>query len=85
MDAAWDWKEILDSINNHVVITDGRGIVLYANEAVEEIYASRQDIIGHSVDELERVKIFNPSISKLVLQTKTKQSLIQETLSGIKL
>ena len=84
-EANLDWKEILDSINNHVVITDGSGIVLYANEAVEEIYASRQDIIGRSVDDLEREKIFNPSISKIVLQTKTKQSLIQETLSGIKL
>ncbi|GAB6172042.1 sigma 54-interacting transcriptional regulator [Paradesulfitobacterium aromaticivorans] len=84
-EATWDWKEILDSINNHVVITDGNGIVLYANEAVDEMYASRQDIIGRSVDELERDKIFNPSISKIVLQTQARQSLIQETLSGIKL
>ena len=85
-ETAWDWEEVFDSINHHLVITDGEGIVLYANEAVEKVYLkSREEIVGRSVEELERERIFNPSITKIVLQTGTKQTLIQETIQGLKL
>lgn len=80
-----DWADVFDAVHNDMIITDGRGVVVYANKVSEKLYLiPREDIIGKSVYELEGAKIFSPSITKIVLKEKKKQTLIQETKSGAK-
>lgn len=74
---------ILNSVYDNIVITDGQGRVLYASSSVERQYGTGlEEIIGKSVEELERRGIFNPSVTKRVLQYKTRQTLIQQTSNG---
>jgi len=80
-----DWTEVFDAVHNDLIITDSKGVVVYANKVSEKIYTiPRDELIGKTVDELEKQKIFTPSITKKVLQEKKKQTLIQETKSGAK-
>lgn len=82
---AIDWPTVFDAVHNDLIITDNKGIVLYANKATEKLYLiPKEDIIGKCVEELEKAKIFTPSITKKVLQEKKKQTLIQETKIGTK-
>jgi PAS domain S-box-containing protein len=81
----FDWSEVVDAVHNDLLITDQKGVVIYANKATEKLYLiPREEIIGKTVDELEKRKIFTPSITKKVLKEKRKQTLIQETKIGTK-
>lgn len=84
--SSWNWKEILDSINNDLIVTDPNGNVLYSNSSVEYwLNVKKSEIIGRSVIEMEKERIFYPSVVKRVLETGEKQTLVQETRSGKKL
>ncbi|MBO8162126.1 MAG: sigma 54-interacting transcriptional regulator [Brevibacillus sp.] len=66
-------------------ITDHTGTVLYANKQTESLYlVPREYLVGKTVEELERNRIFNPSITKQVLIEKKKKTIIQETKIGKK-
>ncbi|SFJ23957.1 sigma-54 interaction domain-containing protein [Thermoflavimicrobium dichotomicum] len=81
----FDLVEILDAIPNDIVITDDNGMIVYANKAIEMVYSiPPQDLIGKSVYDLEKQKIFSPSITRKVIEEKKKQTLIQETKLGTK-
>lgn len=84
--SSWNWKEILDSINNDLIVTDPNGNVLYSNSSVEYwLNVKKSEMIGRSVIEMEKERIFYPSVVKRVLETGEKQTLVQETRSGKKL
>lgn len=86
LDDSWDWEEIVDSINSDVIVADANGIVVYTNTSVEDwLHIKKEDMIGRSVIEMERERIFYPSVVKKVLETGKKQTIIQETRSGKKL
>jgi len=83
---SWDWEEIIDNIYTDVIVTDSKGIVIYANASVGYwLNMKKEDIIDRSVIEMEKEKIIYPSIVKKVLKTGKKQTLIQQTKSGKKL
>ncbi|MBU8877530.1 sigma 54-interacting transcriptional regulator [Bacillus sp. FJAT-29790] len=68
---------------NNIVITDGCGKVLQASPSCLTIYGmSADDLIGLTVDELERRNIFSPSITKKVLSSRKKVQLMQYTSTG---
>ncbi len=80
-----DWAKVFDAVHNDLIISDGNGVVVYANKVSEKLYLiPREQIIGKTVHELEQAKVFSPSITKIVLKEKKKQTLIQETKSGAK-
>lgn len=81
----YDWAKLFDAVHNDLIISNGQGVVVYANKVSEQLYRMpREEIMGKTVFELEEKKVFNPSITKKVLQARTKQTLIQETKSGTK-
>ncbi|MFC7395433.1 sigma-54 interaction domain-containing protein [Scopulibacillus cellulosilyticus] len=74
---------ILKASNDNIVITDGDGQVLKASPNCEEIYGcSRSYLIGKSVFELEKEKVFTPSVSLRVLKEKKEVQIMQKTLTG---
>lgn len=81
----WEWEEIIDSIYTDVILTDASGIVIYANNTEYWFDMKKEAVIGRSVFQLEKEKVFYPSITRKVLETGRKQTLIQETRSGVKL
>lgn len=80
-----DWTEIIGYVQNNLVICDKKGIILYIDKTIEEMYLKPEnELIGKSVYDLEKEGIFQPSITIKVIQTKRKQTLIQETKVGTK-
>jgi TyrR family helix-turn-helix protein len=80
-----DWTELIEYVQNNLVICDKRGMILYIDKTIENMYLKpRNELIGKSVYDLEKEGIFQPSISKKVIETKIKQTLIQETKVGTK-
>jgi PAS domain S-box-containing protein len=80
------WEEIINGIYTDVIISDSTGTIVYANNATDYwFHMAKEDLIGQSVFELERKRVFYPSITKKVLETKKKQTMIQDTKSGKKL
>ncbi|GIN22270.1 MAG TPA: PAS domain-containing protein [Bacillus bacterium] len=80
------WKEIVDGLYTDVIITDKEGVIVYANESTEYWFnMEKRDIIGNSVFELEKKKIFYPSVARMVLESGQKQTLIQQTRNDKKL
>ncbi len=81
----WDWEEIVDHLHSDVLITDASGVILYTNKVIEHFYGmKREEILGRTVMELERERVFYPSVVRKILATKKSQTLIQETKLGHK-
>lgn len=69
--------QVMDN-ENDVTITDGRGVVLQISDSYEEHYGvSREEIIGKTVYELEENRIFNPSVTAVVIKERKKVTLLQ--------
>ena len=80
----------LDSIINfssdEILVADSRGLILRANAAFEENFGVKlADVLGRSVDELEKKRVFFPSVTRLVLEHKNTQTVIQSRRDGRKL
>jgi PAS domain S-box-containing protein len=81
----WKWEKVLNAIHNDIVIANKQGIIVYVNEATEKLYSRLNvDFIGKTVEDMEHKKIFNPSVTKKVLSSGKKETLIQETKTGNK-
>lgn len=81
-----NWNRIIDSIYTDVVITNRDGLIVYANEGTNRLFGMIKDeLIGLSVYDLENEGVFSPSITRLVLETKSKQTIMQHTNTGKKL
>lgn len=79
-------KEIIDSIYIDVIMTDSKGVVIYANNSTKYWFnMDKEDIIGECVFELEAQGVFSPSITRKVLEKGKKQTLVQRTNHGRKL
>ena len=77
---------ILDAALDDVLITDGGGDVIFVSTKFKEMYGiNKEDVIGQNVGELEKLGIFKPSITKLVLEQKQKITMIQENKEGRKI
>lgn len=80
------WKGIVESIYSDVLIADRNGKIVYANKKSEFWFGvNLEDLIGVSVYELEKRRIFYPSVTRMVLETNQKQKIIQTTKTGKKL
>lgn len=81
----WDWEKIMDTLHNDITIVDKHGVIVYINGALEEVYSvSKSYLLGKTVDEMERGRIFFPSAAKAVFRTGKKETLIQESSTGNK-
>ncbi|MDX5618598.1 sigma-54 interaction domain-containing protein, partial [Clostridioides difficile] len=67
-------------------VSDDKGIIIYCNKAFEENYGlKKEDILGKNVSFLEDSGYSTKSPIPIVLKTKTKFSLEQDTQAGKKL
>ena len=72
--------EIIEAISDEVLVSDGKGTVMWVNSGFEDIYSvDKNDALGKSVYELERRNVFKPSIIARVLEQKCKVTMTQKT------
>lgn len=78
-----NYKQILNSMFTDLAIVDKNGIMLYVTGGFEQNYnVSRDQVIGKSVDEIEKSFIFNPSVAKKVFETKEKVIMSHRNKNG---
>lgn len=77
---------IVETSRDHLIITDAEGFIRMIGDSCEEMYGRKKDeLLGRNVLELEREKVFYPSVTQMVLEQKTPQTVLQETKKGQKL
>lgn len=73
-------NEIVHNSRDNLMVTDGEGYIRLVGPSCKEIYGRDvAELLGKNVRELEQEKIFSPSISRLVIEQKTPQTMMQET------
>ncbi|MHB1394808.1 MAG: sigma-54 interaction domain-containing protein [Clostridia bacterium] len=81
-----EWESILDSTQDAIFIDDMNGNTQWINRACELLYeVKREDIIGKSIDALEKSGIFSPSVAKLVFKNIEQSTIIHSNKSGKKI
>ncbi|HBF3360520.1 TPA: sigma 54-interacting transcriptional regulator [Clostridioides difficile] len=80
------YQKILEASHDEICVSDDKGIIIYCNKAFEENYGlKKEDILGKNVSFLEDSGYSTKSPIPIVLKTKTKFSLEQDTQTGKKL
>ncbi|HDA5281403.1 TPA: sigma 54-interacting transcriptional regulator, partial [Clostridioides difficile] len=80
------YQKILEASHDEICVSDDKGIIIYCNKAFEENYGlKKEDILGKNVSFLEDSGYSTKSPIPIVLKTKTKFSLEQDTQAGKKL
>lgn len=70
-------EAIFESSYDGIWITDGKGHVLYANEAWERITGiSRDEVIGKTTEELLEKKLFSESVTLSVIESKKRVTMM---------
>lgn len=81
-----DLQKILENSFDQITIADGKGTLLMSSINSKKYFGiDSQNIIGRNVKELESKGILKPSITKKVLETRKKQTIIQDTGTGKRL
>lgn len=77
---------VINFSSDEILVADGKGKILRANEVFEEHFGVKLNkVLGKTVDDLEKKKIFFPSVTRLVLDHKNTQTVIQSRRDGRKL
>jgi PAS domain S-box-containing protein len=80
------YETIINGSCDEVFITDGKGVIIFANPVSESHYGIPvSEMIGKSVWELEERGIYYPAVTPIVLREKRKITIDQETKIGKKL
>ena len=78
-----DFESIIESLHDDIVIVNRNGIVLYVSDAFLDIYGvKKEEIVGKSVYQLEKEKVFQPSATSIVLSKKKEVTFLQTTKKG---
>ncbi len=79
-------ERIFNASFDEVFVTDGNGVTLRVNEATERLYGlSQKELVGKTVYELERQRVFYPSVTAMALREKKRLTILQTTLDGRRL
>jgi len=79
-------EAVISCSSDEILIADGEGKVLRVNAVFEENFGLKVDeVLGKKVAELEERKVFFPSVTRMVLQKRSAQTVIQAHHSGRKL
>ncbi|MEK4029601.1 sigma 54-interacting transcriptional regulator [Pseudobacillus sp. FSL P4-0506] len=78
-----DFFKIFDSLDDAIYIADKNGTTLWMNKTSKESFEG-MDIIGKNVKELEKEKVFQPSIIKQVIETGERITKVQTLVNGKK-
>ncbi len=81
-----DLQTIFDNSYDVLYVTDGKGMTIRVSSACEVLWGKKpEELIGHSVFELEREGIFTPSATRIALEQGKKIEVIQQTKTGRRL
>ncbi|GHU28955.1 RNA polymerase subunit sigma-54 [Betaproteobacteria bacterium] len=81
-----DIKEIFSSFFDVIYLSNATGVTQKVSGACETFWGLKpSDMIGRSVFDLERDGIFQPSVTRLVLETRQRMQSFQITKTGRKL
>lgn len=70
-------------IDENIWVTDGSGKTIYVSAAVADKHGIPQEkLIGRYVQDLEREKVFSPSVTMEVLRTNRQCAVLQQTMDG---
>ena len=68
---------------DEIFITDHQGNVVEVSPSCGELYGiESQELMGHNVFRLEEAGVLRPSVTALVLKSKERQTLVQQTRTG---
>ncbi len=77
---------IINFSSDEIFVADGEGRVLRVNSMFEDNFGVKlASVLGKKVNELEKKKIFTPSVTRLVIDKKSTQTVIQSRRDGRKL
>lgn len=72
-------KLLLEVLDNDVTICNKAGIIIKVGDSYQEQYkVKKEEMLGKSVYELEKKKVFSPSVSAMVLRAKKKITIPQQ-------
>ena len=81
-----DLRKILDNSFDEIFVVNGKGIVIYVNEACKKNYGLDPcEVIGKTVNYLVSEGYYSPALAPIVFRDKKTVTVEQETRSGIKL
>jgi PAS domain S-box-containing protein len=81
-----DIKAIFDISYDVLFVADAHGNTIRVSSACKELWGyEEKDLLGKSVYQLEKEGVFNPSITRLVLEQGKKVSSVQTTKTGKRL
>jgi len=71
-------NEIIEFSADSIYVTDGQGNALRVNKAFEKITGiKKEQVLGKNGQDLEKEKIFDPSVTPIVLKEKREVTIIQ--------
>ncbi|EIT87451.1 transcriptional regulator [Fictibacillus macauensis ZFHKF-1] len=74
---------IINASGENIMMTDGRGVILRSVKNGQEVYGlASSELVGKSVQELEALHIFNPSVTLRVIEEKKPITVMQQTATG---
>ncbi|GED67203.1 RNA polymerase subunit sigma-54 [Brevibacillus reuszeri] len=77
---------IIDTSRDHLLITDGEGYIQLVGDSCYEMYGlEKEQLLGRNVIQLEKEKIFSPSVTRKVIEARTPQTTMQDIPGGKKL
>ncbi|GEB33610.1 MULTISPECIES: sigma-54-dependent Fis family transcriptional regulator [Brevibacillus] len=77
---------IVETSRDHLLITDPEGYIQLVGDSSYDMYGiGKEQLLGKNVIELEKEKVFSPSVTRKVMDTKTPQTMMQEIPGGRKL
>lgn len=78
-----DYKSVLEAMFDDLAIVDADGTMIYVTEGFEKQYnVSREQVLGKSVETIEGLKIFNPSVAKKVFETRKQVIMSHKNKKG---
>ena len=82
----FDLKAIFDISYDVIYVSDGEGKTLRVSAASEWLWGYKEsDLIGKTVYQLEAEGVFDPSVTRMVLERKEKVTSVQTTKTGRRL
>lgn len=82
-----DLNAILSSIYDEILVVNAKGeLIRYSENIIQDFWKfDLKEIEGKSILEYEELGYFSPSVTRLVMESKKKVSVVQETKSGRKI
>ena len=81
-----EFKTIFDSAQDAIFIDDKAGVTQWMNKAATQLYqVAKEDVIGKSIDEQEKLGIFYPSVAKMAFTKQEEVTILHNNKNGKKL